>query len=363
MAVGKDISAPINFELLYESYSKKEGWSVYSRAKGSGSAVVTEYRFPSRKFKPVPLTNTSGTIVRTNTNMAEATFYISETSRVTGPTRHAARGVTSFQQKNGDASGLSNRAQKRLNSRDLNLGVILVEGRETYGLLANAAIAVSTAYKQLKARDAKGALKTLGVSISGKHGKRIDRNTIEHGAANSWLQIQFGWLPLLNDVYTAVRQSYDRLAVGKDLRGRARRGSKRGSNTFDPSYEPSASVSWSGTVSSPRLAWLQSFGLLNPLTLAWEATRLSYMFDWFFQINTFLNTLTATAGLSNVRSSSVVENITITRKGPTVVQTIQNIKRTNGASISLGNPLNFDMGGWHVATALAQAKQSFRNPR
>lgn len=230
-------------------------------------------------------------------------------------------------------------------------------------MLANAAIAVSTAYKQLKAKDAKGALKTLGVSISGKHGKRIDRNTIENGAANSWLQIQFGWLPLLSDVFTAVKQSYDRLAAGKDLRGRASRGSKRGSDTFDPSYEPFASASWAGTVSSPELAWLQSFGLLNPLTLAWEATRLSYLVDWLFQMNTFLNTLTATAGLSKVRSSSTVETITMSLKGPSVVRTIQNITRTIGAPVSLGNPLNFDMGGWHVATALAQAKQVFRNPR
>lgn len=359
MATGRDFSDQ-SFIVIKEAFLKDSGWTVTQTLNRSLYVEDVSYIFVSRKYRPTPLTNTAGTITRQRRNVSHMVVYTTPDVRTSGPAYYVAQGPSRFDSKASDGSGLSSQAQKRLNSRDLNLGVILVEGRETYRMLADAAIAVSTAYKQLKARDAKGALKTLGVSISGKAGKRIDRNTIEKGAANSWLQIQFGWLPLFNDVYSAVKQSYDSLEKGRTIRGRAQRGSRRGSDTFDPNYVPRASVSWSGTVSSPRLVWLQSFGLLNPLTIAWEATRLSYMFDWLFQMNTFLNTLTATAGLSDTRSSSVEENISVSYRGSTAVSTFQNIKRTTGASISMGNPLNFDMGGWHVATALAQAKQVFR---
>lgn len=363
MAIGKDVDGDVKYRLELQVVDEHGTWRTYSYADGNGSPGYTEYTFPSRPQKPNPLRNTSGVIIRQRINMSTITQSTSATSRMVGPAVYAARGKETISYLQDNGAGLSALALKRLNSRDLNLGVILVEGRETYGLLANAAKALAEAYTLLKKKDAKGALKTLGVSISGKQGKRIDRNTIENGAANSWLQIQFGWLPLLNDVYTAVGQSYNALEKGRLVRGKARRGSKRGSDIFDPRYVPSSNVSWSGTVSNPRLAWLQSFGLLNPLTLAWEATRMSYLVDWLFHVNTFLNAMTATAGLTNTRSSITIEYLSRTTVGSHVTRTYQKITRSSGASITMGNPLNFDMGGWHVATALAQAKQVFRNRR
>ena len=51
------------------------------------------------------------------------------------------------------------------------------------------------------------------------------------------------------------------------------------------------------SVSNPWLYGLNSLGLINPLLVAWELTTLSFVFDWFIPVGTFLEALTSSVGI------------------------------------------------------------------
>jgi hypothetical protein len=51
-------------------------------------------------------------------------------------------------------------------------------------------------------------------------------------------------------------------------------------------------------IENPFLRTLAQLGITNPAQIAWELTRLSFVFDWAFPIGSYLDTLDADVGLS-----------------------------------------------------------------
>jgi len=51
-------------------------------------------------------------------------------------------------------------------------------------------------------------------------------------------------------------------------------------------------------VTDPTIYQLNRYGVANPLSLLWELTTLSFVVDWFTGIGDFLDSLTASFGLS-----------------------------------------------------------------
>lgn len=128
-----------------------------------------------------------------------------------------------------------------------------------------------------------------------------------------WLETQYGWKPLISDVYGAIEHLHEReyeagrglvtvKAVAKDnfeIR-----------NSFSGS---TSSVNWSGTQvrrgthkAFVRLDFRQSnaapvgpftqLGLTNPLYIAWELLPWSFVADWFIPVGDYLSQLDATKG-------------------------------------------------------------------
>jgi hypothetical protein len=48
---------------------------------------------------------------------------------------------------------------------------------------------------------------------------------------------------------------------------------------------------------NPSLAYLNTFGLINPLSIAWELVPWSFAIDWFVPVGKTLEAVTATVGL------------------------------------------------------------------
>jgi hypothetical protein len=127
-------------------------------------------------------------------------------------------------------------------------------------------------------------------------------------AANRWLELQYGWKPLMNDVYFAYKKL--KTDAVKPQWITAKRNITLGEPL--PSIPPinGGLMYVAGTVKSgararidvevtnPGLFELDQVGLLNPALLAWELIPFSFVVDWMFPIGNVIQALTAGVGVS-----------------------------------------------------------------
>lgn len=131
--------------------------------------------------------------------------------------------------------------------------------------------------------------------------------------ASNWLELQYGWKPLLNDIYWVMQK------LGKDdltnhLAGRiTSSGSKAtqvttqitksgipslkiGSKVVTTKSTVKYIIYWS--VSSQLKLLASQAGFTNPVALTWELLPFSFVVDWFLPIGPYLEQLSAWGGLS-----------------------------------------------------------------
>lgn len=221
------------------------------------------------------------------------------------------------------------------NASDTNymqLGVALAEARQTVGLISSTALRLGSAYRNLRKGRIKDAFSVLGVSgntrvpytlrgfgnrrVSAReHRKDLERRrrhttNLNDFAANTWLEIRYGWTPLLYDVYgSAEAAAYLLHANRRDLKI---------TGHYAPHVElapPGPGYEWSGTVekhcrmdhwyeiSDSNIRNLNALGLINPASIAWELVPFSFVIDWFLPIGNWLESFSALSGLTHVEGT------------------------------------------------------------
>lgn len=188
---------------------------------------------------------------------------------------------------------LLGKVSDEIRGHSFNLAVAAGEGRETIAMLGNVTSAFAKSVRSLKKGDGSGALKALGFSLSASRlGKSLDTKNI----SSTWLSIQYGWKPLLNDLYESSK-AYEVLT------SKPRKKTFYVSKTIRKDYDASASPSnWScigkdkisrqlKVTMQEQLSAPRSLGLLNPLSVAWELVPFSFVADWFIPIGTYIDTL------------------------------------------------------------------------
>lgn len=186
-----------------------------------------------------------------------------------------------------------------VSSSEVDLGVMLGEMGETAQMLAQALKVAIGVIRSVRLKRPDIALQYLGIKDSkGKF-------AVFESASSAWLAVQYGWRPFVADVY-AIAQTFEQQANNFS----SPLVKKRAQATT--SYVPSDTVYSSGggsvrlgveasctyAINSPLLYGLNSVGLLNPLSIAWELVPLSFVIDWFLPIGRALSSLTQGAGLS-----------------------------------------------------------------
>ena len=130
---------------------------------------------------------------------------------------------------------------------------------------------------------------------------------------SAWLELQYGWKPLLADVYGAINHlsRASRYAIPYvEVRGFAKDTDPVESavdNMFGAT-NVEATASWKCErkcnvflvygIANPVLAELSSLGLVNPLEIVWEVVPYSFVVDWFVPVSGWLSALTADSGFS-----------------------------------------------------------------
>lgn len=222
---------------------------------------------------------------------------------------------------------------KMANQDSFNLAVSLAEMKETVGLVSTTAIRLANSYRFLRKGRVKDAFRSLGISDGKKiHGLRgVPKNspsnwTAKHHrkylenrvpkrdhmsqfAASTWLEIQYGWTPLLYDVYGSAEYVAKLLHDSSvDLIVKAT-GHGSSTDAYSNANEQSTANAKAIVkhiahlrVSDPLLRNTAALGLTNPLNVAWELVPFSFVVDWFYPIGATLNSLTALQGYSVIDS-------------------------------------------------------------
>lgn len=191
---------------------------------------------------------------------------------------------------------------------DLNIGVTIGEGREAADMMTDRMSKITNAARELRRKNFGGALASLaGVSRSDRRGalKRMNSGHI----ASSFLELQYGWKPLLNDIYAGAELVSDK---AKPRTGKFRAQEKETGTISANAPFPPGDVR---TVKCERRINLmvevtnsatmpERMGLTDPFSIAWELTRFSFVADWFLPIGDSLLAVHAKLNMKTSQAST-----------------------------------------------------------
>lgn len=224
------------------------------------------------------------------------------------------------------SNALRKNVQKKQNS-GFNLATFLAEADKSLAMIATTATRIYAAQKALKRGRLDDFYSALSISPAKKFYAKGTRKypppaSVTQNASNYWLETNYGWRPLINDVYNAAEKVAAEIAVSRPtvvmVRGRAQTESTRvvireeikseGPPGLSGTVSPGASYSARSfaqveqglryTIAYPAIAQAASLGLTNPAALLWEVTPLSFVWDWFLPLGDTLETLSAFDGLA-----------------------------------------------------------------
>lgn len=193
------------------------------------------------------------------------------------------------------------------------VGVAIMERRQTLNMIVDAAGKLIKAIRLVRRGHMSEALQTLG--LNARSGLRFASKDF----ADRWLEIHYGWVPLLNDIYDVIGVLQSEYPVGRiKARANARLplynlGPVRGSSTAgwgryydERTYHLTVKCERRAIVaiSNPNLYRANQLGVLNPASIIWETIPFSFLIDWFANVGDFLNSWSDLAGITLYAAST-----------------------------------------------------------
>lgn len=263
-------------------------------------------------------------------------------------------------------------ASQAFTSNIANYGESLSELTETGKLIHKRASQIASIANALRTRNF-GRLESIIKDDLPPKVKRLSRGK---ELANGWLELEFGWKPLVQDVYAAMEVYRNGIAS----RGQMVTAFGSKSGYYKPS---SSSISYIGgysnleandvtakvkskaygVVSNSTAFTLNALGLANPALLAWQLLPFSFIVDWFLPISQILGVLTNRVGLSRYAVCVVSEyNSASMWRCDAVLNNCERVVTRYVFDSAFAGVVNLSprsLGLWHAATASAIIRQSF----
>jgi hypothetical protein len=207
-----------------------------------------------------------------------------------------------------DTIALQGKLREKIAGSDFNMGIFLGEGREALQLISNTAIRFRKALTALRRGDIRSVATVLGIQ-SPRSGRILKDST--SSLSQAWLELQYGWLPLLKDTRSAAEalahqlnvpmQQVYRVRSKKPLIASHNDNILRGKDYFFDGNTKGQLIARVIEVDVPAL-----YGLLDPASVAWELTPWSFVADWFIPIGSYL----AARGLNSSLTGTFVTTVT-----------------------------------------------------
>lgn len=208
------------------------------------------------------------------------------------------------------------RLNDRLSSVKVNYAQFFAERKQTAKLLEDTAFRIVQAASSLKKGDLANFMRSLSLSATqrarvARGWKHVLKDPPSKRVANHWLEYQYGWKPLLSDVFGTAELLARNAATPRKPHGKIKVSAKIAKSLTIPhslSGLPHFSIELRGSLSGSvtllceytlddeASAALAETGISNPALLAWELLPYSFVVDWFIPVGTYLGTLTAQDG-------------------------------------------------------------------
>lgn len=228
----------------------------------------------------------------------------------------------------------------KLGDLNVNLAQSFGERGQLVNMLASTAARITRCYRYLRKGELGSAFGSLNMNLRSFQDNnpkgistywfeyRFERNPAK-AAANLFLEMQYGWRPLLSDLYgsakllaeTNVARESDSFLLNKTIKVSHRWHDNvltTSSNTPSLIYRTNRAYNIRTTygitylISNPLLRYSAMMGMTNPLLLAYELTPFSFIYDWFHPIGKYLENIQYAYGLTFVKGSSSQLSKTIT---------------------------------------------------
>lgn len=182
-----------------------------------------------------------------------------------------------------------------------NVGISLFESKKSFQMIA---LRCGQMYRSLRHLDA-GNFRKAWVALSTSSpqprlSSRV-RSRPRENVANAWLEYTFGWVPLIQDVFSAVdvlQQDFDTFRTSTKVTMPWYLSLSSSSNRYSLNYSSSYFYKAKTRVNNPNLLLANQLGVLNPAHIAWDAIPFSFVADWFLPVGKFIQSWTNGAGLA-----------------------------------------------------------------
>ncbi len=190
----------------------------------------------------------------------------------------------------------------------------LAQLNQTVGLIATNATKIANSLRALRKLNFAGAVSALKSGTDAPFKIRQQGLSALKPVASNWLQLQYGWKPLLKDIEEAIQLLPESFDQGNTVCRVTSSGTVKWSDTlpFPPGDAVIGASKVGVTTQTARttvkygisyrledaaLQYFAQLGFTNPINLAWEVLPFSFVVDWFLPIGSWLESLSNFHGL------------------------------------------------------------------
>lgn len=187
-------------------------------------------------------------------------------------------------------------ASKIKAGKSASLGVSIAESAESFQMIARRARDMALFVNDIRKGELTRAIRR--VAGNGQARKRalslsLDARKGVRDVSSVLLETTFGWVPMIQDIYSAVDVLQSDLASGW-VRSRGGASYSYSYASDDGNYTETRDASiyvelrCRVSVSNPNVALANQLGLINPAQVAWDVVPFSFLVNWFLPVSSFL---------------------------------------------------------------------------